>query len=108
MNNAEDIKNSIDYAKTKLKHYKDSIEQLEKELEELVWQGTEDEIVLSNLIVSANYPSWAEAKNVYYQNKTERLVYLEIDDRPNSEELNLNQMIQLRDYLTHKINYITG
>lgn len=64
------------------------------------------------LTLSANHLTWLYGKNSYSLNKDTNLLTLSLYDSNNRIEvkkfLNLNKMKELRDYLSHKIDYIEG
>lgn len=85
----------------------------EKPNDELEWYDTADTLILRNGIerieIEANYGSWCNTKDNHCN---EDVLFLDIyESEANGYEtactaITLEQMIQLRDYLTHKIEYI--
>ena len=111
----------IDGMTTVTQEYKDSfqekIDALQRELDSLKvkkeWCNTQDTLILRNGIerieVECNQSTWYKAKN---EPSSEDILFLDIYESENSESMTactaitLEQMIQLRDYLTHKIEYL--
>lgn len=78
-------------------------------IEDLKWYHTKDELVIklnylgrSELLIKSNDNNWEDAKKY----KPKRPIFVEFDNEFFS--LTLEDMITLRDYLTHKIEYLQG
>ena len=112
-----------DNMKTVSKEYKDSLQEkidaLQRELDSLKvkeeWYDTKDSIIFKNddekIVFGADYADWKFTKD---NSIKEYVLFIDVCDNIDgygnentaSTSISLEQMIQLRDYLTHKIEYL--
>ena len=109
---------------TVTQEYKDNLQEkidaLQRELDSLKvkkeWYETADVLIFKsgefngeNVEFSANYNTWENNKKLLNDNGEKDVFYIEVVESQHitaSTAISLEQMIQLRDYLNHKIEYL--
>ncbi|MDC6267246.1 hypothetical protein [Lysinibacillus fusiformis] len=104
MDKLEEILNQLNELREEVLNLKESVCD-----EKLEWYETDDKIKIEDsdsneryLILAANKDAWVDVK------EEDDPLYLELHnyDKDCWMNLTLDSMIQLRDYLTHKIDYL--
>jgi hypothetical protein len=99
--------------------YNEKLEQfnkLKEELEKLEpsdsFEYTADEVTIETpdgkITLESSFSDWVTTKEYDDVEKTTVTMYNNITSEESCIDLTLNNMIRIRDYLTHKINYLNG